>query len=485
MLFCVPLFFLNIKDSHDWGDDFAQYILQAKNIVEHKPQTQTGYIYNDALPLVAPPAYPAGFPLMLAGVYTVKGNSIRAFNYLMTVILFFLCLVMFWFFRKYFSGLTSLFLVLIFAYNPWTLGFKTGILSDYPFTLFLLLTAVVYLHGKNSMLIFILTGISCGIMLSIRGVAAVFLVALLLHNAYLIFKNLETAKPARQFQKPLIILGSAMAVYFLINVVWVHVPTGKFLEFYSRAYERSTVGEIIIQNLNYYVQVFEAYFDPQVEKWIFITFVSKSFSLVLLLTGMAYCLLHKRSFIDLLTWSYILLFIIYPYTAGGFRFILPVFPFLLYYMVIGLKQIHLEIPGNRKILVIAGGLFVLLQYRPEISKIIREQRDIFQGPQEAASAEMFDYIKKNIPENSLVIFKKPKVLVLYTGRRSASTVYYQSSTEVNNMLNLLHAGYLLLNHDQDPELGDEPLKKYLDENKNATRLIWQNNKFLLYERMVN
>lgn len=483
-ILCLPLFIINIKDSHDWGDDFAQYILQAKNIVEHKPQTETGYVYNDKLPVVAPPAYPAGFPLMLAAVYKLKGNSIKAFNYLITTILFFLCLAMFWFFRKNFSGLTALLLVLIVAYNPWTLFFKAEILSDFPFTLFFLLATVLYLQEKNSVLNAVLTGLSCGMMLSIRGVAAVFLIAIFLHTIYLIIEYRKSGKLFSQLvQKIFVIIGSALTVYFLLNFILVRVPTGKFLEFYSQSYQKFSTGEIIIQNLNYYVEVFEAYFHPQMEKWTFITFVSESFALVLLLIGLLYCLLHKRTFIDLLVWMYILLFIIYPYTAGGFRFILPVFPFLIYYMAMGLKQIKLNIRANRNAMIVAGGLFVLLQYQHDISKITDMRHDVLPGPQETASVETFEYIKKNIPESSIIVFKKPKALALYTGRKTTSTVFYQTSEDIKNMLNELHAEYLLLNSDNDQELKDEQMKKYIDDYKNNVQLIWQNKKFLLYKKI--
>ena len=38
----LPLFYINVKDSHDWGDDFAQYFIQARNILEGRPQTDNG-----------------------------------------------------------------------------------------------------------------------------------------------------------------------------------------------------------------------------------------------------------------------------------------------------------------------------------------------------------------------------------------------------------------------------------------------------------
>ncbi|MCX6290692.1 MAG: hypothetical protein NT126_02895 [Bacteroidetes bacterium] len=485
-LLCLPLFFINVRNSHDWGDDFAQYIMQAKNMVEHKPQTETGYVYHEKMPVVAPPAYPAGFPAMLAAVYLVKGNSIHAFNYLVTLLLFMLCLLMFLFFQKHFSVLTSVFLVLIFAYNPWTLEFKTQILSDIPFTLFFLLTTFIFLYGSKSNRNDVFTGISCGLMLSVRGVAAVFLIASFMYHAYLIircgFQKKESLRIAGKFT---IIAALAIVVYVLLNFVLVNVPSGKFLEFYSRSYQKFSPGEIIIQNLNYYTDVFQAFFDPRLEKWFFITFVSKAFSLVLVLIGMFHCLLKKRSFIDLLTWSYIVLFLVYPYSAGGFRFILPLFPFLLYYMVMGMKQVHLNVSFNRKALIVAGGLFVILQYQHSVAEIIAGQHGVMQGPQEPASQEAFEYIRNNIPENAVIVFKKPKALALYTGRKTASTVYYQSPDEVAEMLKDLHARYLLVNHDQDPELGDDPLNKFIEAHKDELQLTWQNSKFFLYSRTTS
>ena len=71
-LLCLPVLFINIKDTHDWGDDPAQYIHQAKNIVDGKPQSETGYIFNEDN-FLDPKAYPVGFPLLLAPVYCFFG----------------------------------------------------------------------------------------------------------------------------------------------------------------------------------------------------------------------------------------------------------------------------------------------------------------------------------------------------------------------------------------------------------------------------
>src|SRR5690242_710038 len=76
-LFIVPLLFINIKSSHDWGDDFAQYLIQARNIVEHRPQTENNLILDEQNGAFAVKAYPVGFPLLLAPIYALKGLDIK------------------------------------------------------------------------------------------------------------------------------------------------------------------------------------------------------------------------------------------------------------------------------------------------------------------------------------------------------------------------------------------------------------------------
>ncbi|MEA3477503.1 MAG: hypothetical protein U9R60_04940, partial [Bacteroidota bacterium] len=133
-VFGTILFFVNVKDSHDWGGDFAMYIIQAKNITDGNPQSQTFYYYNSDYPVLGPPAYPIGFPLLLSPVYLLFGNSIKAFTLLITLFLFLSGILMVAFFRKYFPDMIAFFLAMLILFNPWTMMFKLEIMSDLPFT---------------------------------------------------------------------------------------------------------------------------------------------------------------------------------------------------------------------------------------------------------------------------------------------------------------------------------------------------------------
>ena len=61
--------FINIRYDHDWGDDFAMYIIEARQIATGQSLSDLGYLYDRLNAGGGPPAYPVGFPLMLAPVY--------------------------------------------------------------------------------------------------------------------------------------------------------------------------------------------------------------------------------------------------------------------------------------------------------------------------------------------------------------------------------------------------------------------------------
>ncbi len=61
----LPLLFFNIKNSHDWGDDFAQYLIEAKNISQGLPLGHSGFVENPNY-ILGPNCYPPVFPLIIA-----------------------------------------------------------------------------------------------------------------------------------------------------------------------------------------------------------------------------------------------------------------------------------------------------------------------------------------------------------------------------------------------------------------------------------
>src|ERR1043165_1898556 len=63
---------------HEWGDDFAWYILQAKSILNGTTDEfmkESAFTNYQSTTYLGPLAYPWGYPLLLTPVYAVKGIS--------------------------------------------------------------------------------------------------------------------------------------------------------------------------------------------------------------------------------------------------------------------------------------------------------------------------------------------------------------------------------------------------------------------------
>jgi 4-amino-4-deoxy-L-arabinose transferase-like glycosyltransferase len=69
---------VTLTSGHGWGDDWAQYVLHAQNIVNGRAYGDTGYLFNPDNPSIGPPNYPPGLPYVLAPVIALFGFNILA-----------------------------------------------------------------------------------------------------------------------------------------------------------------------------------------------------------------------------------------------------------------------------------------------------------------------------------------------------------------------------------------------------------------------
>ncbi len=71
--------FLTLTRGHDWGDDFAAYIMQAQSIADGKMQQlvqRSTFAVEASSGRFGPVTLPWGFPLLLAPVYALFGMKI-------------------------------------------------------------------------------------------------------------------------------------------------------------------------------------------------------------------------------------------------------------------------------------------------------------------------------------------------------------------------------------------------------------------------
>ncbi len=477
----LPLFYVNVKDSHDWGDDFAQYFIQARNILDHRPQTDNGLVFDSQTGEYALKAYPVGFPLILATAWWFFGNSILVSSFTLSFFYFAFGLVAFFYFKKYFNEAISLLLVLVVIYNPSVIGLKREILSDVPFSFFLLLGILLFQSERKNILHFIFTGIVWGFALSVRGIGATLFLASGLWLLQMLFQLVRKKNRIDFFislKKFFIVILSAFSFYLLLNAVLFPIPSTGILKFYGDAISGENFRKWILLNLSYYYEVFLNIFATMGGSYRWISTLTKFILLALIPIGLLISWIRRMHFDDWLFIAYLAVLFIYPYLGGGFRFLLPVMPIVLKYICIAFTSVMKRVRIKSSAPVLAFLLLVIIQYTPGIIDQVKSMDFIEEGPQEEPTIETFEFISK-LPEGSTVVFLKPRALSFYSGRQAAYFTRNIIKDELPALFNRMNAHYFLLCNENE-EVFDPVLINYIEEHKHELNEVWKNKYFTLY-----
>lgn len=471
----LPLFFINVKKSHNWGGDFAMYIMQSGNIIAGTPQGETPYIYNPGNAVLGPPAYPVGFPLLLSPVYAVAGNSIFAFSMWITAFLYGIGMLMALFLRRHFNNLIVFFLVMIVIYNPWTLNMKLEIMSEFPFTFLLLLSLYLFeKYSKGPFWMGIIIAALGGLLMSVRIIGVVFPLAVLVWAIRKRFIEKDKSPVNKCVCGFLVSVGSIM-FYLLLNNLIFHVPQAEGGS-YAGIWGKESLYATIVYNLAYYTEQFKYFFSPWGGSWNFLPLMLKSVIFTFTLIGLIKRLAKRWELMDMIVILYFAVLIIYPYRHAGIRFLFPVIPFMVVYLVDGLKTLQL-FPGiSTRAKTWFLGLLVLASYLNMIWFIILNNNKIVPGPQENVSVHAFEYIKANTPREAIFLFSKPRVLALYTERKSMTNHKEDDPAFIHALIKNYGIGYILLHDD----ISDDAIRKYVEDNENLLQQEWSNLKFRLY-----
>jgi hypothetical protein len=123
----------------------------------------------------------------------------------------------------------------------------------------------------------------------------------------------------------------------------------------------------------------------------------------------------------------VIVLIIFP--GRDKRLIMPIFPLFLYFLFAGLLKISLSFALSKKyncekvsaVYIIAVG--ITLVSLADIShatykNIMFNRTEVMDGPYAPDSEEMLNWVRGNTEEDDAIIFFRPRVMSLYTGRKS-------------------------------------------------------------------
>jgi 4-amino-4-deoxy-L-arabinose transferase-like glycosyltransferase len=463
-LFFLLLFLLGViiniwtlKDGHNWGDDFAQYIIQAQNIIEGKPYAQGVMLDN-------PTSSQPGFPLLISPLIKLFGLNFKILKSLNIFFWYLSIILLYPVFRKVGGRRFAVSVSLLLAFSSFIFLFKQNILTDIPFFFFICLS--LYFSEKNENKNFALFLLAMSASLWIRSAGAILFVAAFLY--FIIVKR----KINHAFLILLVLILNVTVLFWIggINLGTLgQISQNPIQLLMSAAANFATVFRAVFYVICPEVPVF-----PLVSKTIDVMLIWGSFLIYSAMIWFVGRALWNRSlsFIAFFSFLYLTLAILWsgvtmPHQWFS-RYTLPLLPFFF------ISSFYMVSKYRLKLLARMIFLFVLLFNILNIGLNWTFNDD---NIKQSDNAEMLSWIKNNVHSNERFMFWKPRAVALMTKR--VGTAPWLSWNQTENFISRadnLGISYIILLKLQDQELVN------LLESGSVFSMIWENKTYKVFKR---
>ncbi len=448
------------------------YIMNANNLANGIPYADTGYLYNIDTANVGPKAYPPVFPLMLAPIIAIWGISLKALKLVGVVCFVFLLLYIN---TKILPGKMSpvfriIYLVIIGFYPPFFLQ-ANDILSDIPFLLLCTISLKRIDDHTNSFsedrpdwFQVCLTGIIIYLAYGTRSLGLLILPVILF---------LDLIRNRRVSLSTIIILIIAISIIVLQSVL---IPeTGGYFDQFPKNLQEFML--VLTNSLLYYFTLFSTIFK-------FGNYLIHFIVLLLLLgfvvIGILASVRKGISSYELFLLTYMVVLLFWP-SYQGLRFLYPVLPILFIYILGGFQQLMLKIyqysawlPKTIPIILLFS--FILYYFNAYIVLLPRPISDI----EKSETQEIFNFVKTETDTNDVISFFNPRVLALFTGRKSVALAVPAPKGNTLTRIKELAVNYVIVRLNNS--LNDQPeLIQLIEENPENFRLVFENPDFRIYQ----
>jgi|GEM_PF-4498246 hypothetical protein len=467
LVLCIPMVMLNTGDKQHWGDDFAQYLLQAKYISMGVSPYKTGFIANADNTL--PPMAPVGFSVLLVPVVALFGlNSMAPFVMLMSLAFCLVMLLAAVIFKKHLSAGMAVLLVFVAFYPNFMFWMKLLITSDVPFTVGLIVLLMLQLKRQNIYLSIVL-GLLFGSLMLTRNVIIVMPFAMF---ASIVFKYIFYGEKLESVKW--CVVQTSVGILFYVVVTYFVFPSS--VDYPSWAMGHLTLGKIgaIVKDnfFHYYANVVSLFtsHDGTMQHTSFA--ITVVFSLFFLL-GFAKRLL-KGDYWAFFTLAYLLL-ILSVNIVSDYRYLIPVHCFLVLFAAEG----FLSLFRNKKVRLVLGiatAVFFISIYKNHVEYLYSIRKEPLPGPTTVSAKEIFKFIKANVDDKAVIVFPKPRALTLFTDKKTTINSWTKSPEESYTQLKNLGVHYFLKAHTTT----DEKFDSVIGYCRPNLSVVFENNEFVLY-----
>jgi hypothetical protein len=447
-----------IRDGHSWGDDFAHYLLHARNLVQGLPYRETGFLQNPVDPAavhVGPEAYPPLAPVLLAPVYGRFGLSFPALKAFQVLVLIAALTAVYFYFR---SGL----LLALAAFHPLLWEAKEYIGSDLP--LLALVYAALLLTDR------LVSG-------DVRRLAPWLLLGCCLYAACaarvagltLFPVPLALAAIRRiPLRLPALATGTAAALLAAQNLVLN--TDGVYFRILVSLVSPGAVWSNLLAYPREFLAVWSNGFSLAIAKALYVP------SLLLAAWGLRARVGRSVTALELFLASYLAALLLWP-SFQGVRLLLPVVPAFLHYLVTGAAAIR---PSHAR--AGAGVVAALLFAGYASNYSLRNWAPAQSGMSDPEFAKLSDYVVAHTAPGDRFLFHKPRALTLKTAR--AAAIYNQTADDAATweLIRKIGVRYLVLADlpDADFRSSQTILRPFVARYPENFESVYGNRTFTLY-----
>lgn len=477
LLLVLPLVFFNIRNDHDWGDDFAQFLIQSEQITNDIEDGAENVIYNPDYPTYAPIAYPNGFPLLLAATSPITHLQPKALNRLISASWIIVCFLFFLIARNHLSITGAISSGLILAYIPWCFFFKTEVLCEIPMLAFLM--CGFYLskasHSLNWRIVF--AGLLFGFAVSMKMIAII--IPLAVGCEWVLQSITKNDIRFRSAMLNALVLGAiTISIQLLINRILFPVET---LPDAYKATFQSISRYQIGANMSVYYDAIRSIFVSHFQKSIMVAMVLQSFLIGGFVTGIIVLIKEKRYAIPLSIIINLIILCLYNYSSMAHRYLLIIIPFILLSAAIGIREWLSWItdhPWIKAVVGIAAVIMAFYVYHPEIKDRMKQYKDTVQpGPYQTCSVEAFDFLKSQVKPTETVWFKRARALNYYTQLQSIAVQPQADISTCDRYVTQHNIRWIAINSDNP----DPAAQNYIGADTSAWRQVYSNACFVVYQ----
>jgi 4-amino-4-deoxy-L-arabinose transferase-like glycosyltransferase len=428
------LLLLTLHEGQNWSGDFAQYIHHARNLVEGRHYLDTNYLANSISYFIGPYSYPPVYPLLLTPVYWLFGLDFEAMKWV-GVICF--CLALYYMVKTFSYKLghwQQLAIVLLVGLNPYMWNFSNLLRSDFTFTLFCYLSLYLMIKafseldkkpGETGVMLkyALLLGVSTWLAYGTRTIGLVLPMTLLTYD--IIFRRRIS-----------FLTMIALSIFALMAFLQSNLLSGNFtpqhildnlnsltdsdnspgnISYFSHI--RLDFGDIKLRIIGYRWAL-QGFWTPDGNTLVHATFVILSNLTILAgFVGYVLALFRRITVLEIFLAGYVAALLIFSGPPSP-RYLIPLFPLALYYMLYAYRELVMNRSRKLRLSILTAYLAATtLLYGVAVSGNKHEELDM--GIEHPQAVEMFDYIREESDPDDTIVFRKPRIMALLTGRKSS------------------------------------------------------------------